>query len=98
MKWHDKMSGGRRTNHTPPPVSTPNRVRFASDNFNYDLTLNKTAPYLHNPVANRGVVLGSGPMMFFVGTMGFAADGSLGMVAAERMMTRDQAPNNIIGG
>lgn len=66
LKW------GKRKPSTPPPTTVPNRIRFASDNFNYDLTLDKQAPYLHNPVANLGVHLGSGPMMFFVGSMGDA--------------------------
>ena len=59
--WHRGM---------PAPVTTPEKPRFASTNFAYDLTLDKTAPFWHLPIANAGVTLGSGPMMFFVGTMG----------------------------
>lgn len=98
MKYAPKSTGGKRTSGPPPAASStsPSKIRFASDNFNYNLTLDKSAPYWHEPLANLGVVLGSGPMMFFVGTMGFANNSAMG--AAASRMTPDRPPSNIIGG
>jgi len=81
----------------PEPVSTPHKGRFVSDDFNYDLTLNKQAPYWHETLGNLGVVLGSGPMMFFVGTMGQATDYTAPMVAASGNMSPDGAPTSPVG-
>lgn len=61
---------------TAPPVAEVPQARFASDDFAYYLRLNKAAPYWHEPITNLGVTQGSGPMMFFVGTMGDAASQS----------------------
>lgn len=87
----------RAKHGTPPPVvssTQPRKVRFASDNFNYNLTLDKSAPYWHEPVANLGVTLGSGPMMFFVGTMGNAADGMTPLAVAAAQMSPERPPTN----
>ncbi len=72
----------RQSKPQTAPVSTPHKVRFASDDFNYDLRLNKTAPYWHSPIRNQGVTLGSGPMMFEVGSYGLAQDYLAHQVAA----------------
>lgn len=86
----------KKTLPATDPGDSVARPRFASQDFIWHYRINKVAPYYHNPVANLGVDQGSGPMLFYVGSMGLVSDNQ-DLVTANNLGLATGAENNMLG-